>query len=225
MNVLELDGVNLSFNERMILSSVYLKCQTGEIVGLIGRNGSGKSCMMNMIFGTLQGDNKSVRFNNKYYEQLFRIPGAIHYSNQDGFLMEYLSFKDLINIFDLKPKLELIYGIEEIRDNANTKLRYLSSGLKKLFELISVLYSQSSFALLDEPFSYLSPVLVEKVIPHIKSQSKSKGIILTDHQYETLFDVCDRYYMLSDGVLYEINRISDLYDFDYIAPKKENRVD
>ena len=51
-------------------------------------------------------------------------------------------------------------------------------------EIVTVLYAKSSFALLDEPFSYLSPVLVEKIIPYIRYQSQTKGIVLTDHQYK-----------------------------------------
>ena len=95
---------------------------------------------------------------------------------------------------------------------------------KKLVEIITVLYSKSSFALLDEPFSYLSPVLVEKIIPHIKLQSKLKGIILTEHQYRSVFAACDRYYILSDGALNEIDKVTELEDYGYLVSKKGDEV-
>ncbi len=50
---LEVDGVQLSFGLNQILSDVYFKCDTGKITGLLGRNGAGKTCLMNIIYGSL----------------------------------------------------------------------------------------------------------------------------------------------------------------------------
>jgi len=200
----------------VILSNIYLNCRTGEAIGLMGRNGSGKSCILNIIFGTLHGENQSVRLNGRYYHQLFTQNSAIHFMPQDGFLMDYLCFNDLVKIFDLGSNLEKIYDIDEITNNSNIKLRELSGGIKKLIEIVAVIYSGTHFAILDEPFSYLSPVLVEKIITHIRQQAKFKGIILTDHQYKSIFKACDRYYCLSDSILNEIYKISDLEKYGYI---------
>jgi ABC-type sugar transport system ATPase subunit len=57
---LEADSIQLEFNGRRILSDIYLKCETGRITGLLGRNGEGKSCLMQIIYGTLACE-KSVR--------------------------------------------------------------------------------------------------------------------------------------------------------------------
>lgn len=62
-HALEADSVKLHFGDRAILTNVYLKCETGTIMGLLGRNGQGKSCLMKIIYGTLNCE-KSVRIDN-----------------------------------------------------------------------------------------------------------------------------------------------------------------
>lgn len=67
IHTLEADGIMLEFGERRILQNIYLQCKTGEVVGILGRNGQGKSCLMNIIYGKLKPLSKSVRIDKKYY--------------------------------------------------------------------------------------------------------------------------------------------------------------
>ncbi len=60
-HTLEVDGVILEFNSKRILQDVYLKSESGKVTGLLGRNGSGKSCLMKIIYGELVPNDKSVR--------------------------------------------------------------------------------------------------------------------------------------------------------------------
>ena len=162
---------------------------------------------MKIIFGTKHGESQSVRLNGKYIKQLFKVPDAVGYLPQDGFVMRYLTFIDLVKIYGLESSLTHLWQIEEIRSNAKIKFANLSGGVKRVMEIMAVLYSPSSFTMLDEPFSYLSPLLIEKVIPHIRRQSLTKGIILTDHQHDTVASVCDQYCVLSNGTLSALKKI------------------
>ena len=63
INLLEIDGVQLELNFVKVLSDIYLKVETGKVTGLLGRNGTGKSCLMQVIFGHLEPQNKSIRIN------------------------------------------------------------------------------------------------------------------------------------------------------------------
>ncbi len=216
MSLLEVDSVQLSFEGRKILSNVYLSCATTEIVGLLGRNGAGKSSLLKIIFGSLKGESQTVRLNKTYSPQLFRVPNAVHYMPQDGFVMDYFSFDDLINIFQLQAHLDKIFELKEIKKNRKKRVGSLSGGEKKLMEIITLLYSKSEFVILDEPFSYLSPILIEKLIPHLHYQAQTKGIILTDHQYETVFQACNKYYVLNQGIINQVQQVSELAAFGYI---------
>lgn len=135
MNKLELDSVNLSFSGRTILSSIYLKCETGDVIGMVGRNGSGKSSLMKILFGTLKAESQSIRLNGQYASPLLKVPQAVQFLPQDGFAMNYLSFNDLIAIYNLKDDMDRILEIEEIRKNMLEKLGTLSGGVKDLWKL------------------------------------------------------------------------------------------
>jgi len=186
----------------------------------MGRNGCGKSSLLKVLFGSLGATNRSVRFNKSYTNQLFKVRGAVNFAPQEGMLMQYFTFWDLVEIFELETHIDQIFSIDEIKANQNSKLGELSGGVRKLIEIMKMLYSKSKFILFDEPFSFLSPILIEKLIPHIESQSKTKGIILTDHQYETIWATANKYYILYEGTLREIFEQRELETYGYINKLK-----
>ena len=83
-HTLEVDGVQLSFGEKHILQSVYLKVQTGCVTGLLGRNGSGKSCLMRIAHGSLDIPNKSVRIDGDWVAHAYEH--GVMYAPQHGFV-------------------------------------------------------------------------------------------------------------------------------------------
>lgn len=184
----------------------------GDIVGIIGRNGSGKSSLMKIIFGTLRGEHESIRIDKHYFDKLFRQPGIINYLPQDSFFMNHLTINQISRIFNA----EKIVNLDLLKKHKNARIGELSGGLKKLVEILTMLYTPSKFVLLDEPFSFLSPVLVEEVSAHIARQSKFKGIVLTDHQYQSVWTVANRYYVLYDGILREIYQKKELEQYGYL---------
>ncbi|XOV95044.1 MAG: ATP-binding cassette domain-containing protein [Bacteroidota bacterium] len=216
MSLLEADSINLSFENRPILSNVYLSCSTGDIVGVIGRNGSGKSSLMKIIFGTLIGENQSIRVDKSYVAHLYKRINAITYLPQEGLLMNYLTITQLSRIFNTPELLE----VENFKNYQNDRLGELSGGLKKLVEILTLLYTDSMFTILDEPFSFLSPILVEEVIQHIQQQRSKKGIILTDHQYQAAWSVTTKRYVLVDGVIKEISDLKELELYGYLLSSK-----
>ena len=98
-NLLEVDSVMISFDDRKILSGCYLKCETGDIIGILGRNGCGKSSLLKIIFGTLFTYNKFIRINQKVYQQPFKHGNLVAYLPQHGFLPKNISIKKIINIY------------------------------------------------------------------------------------------------------------------------------
>jgi ABC-type multidrug transport system ATPase subunit len=216
-NILESDSINLAFSGTMILNNIYLSCETGEIVGLVGRNGSGKSCLLKIIFGTLRADNQSVRINKSYFSHPYRQKAGLLYLPQDGFIPGYLSMEEVIGMFNLEKHRTELFSFKEIAENSSVRLDSLSGGVKKLMEVLTILYSDARFILLDEPFSFLSPVMIEQLIPHIEAQRKTKGIILTDHMFRTVLNCCHRLYLVRSGVLHAIKDPQELVDLGYVT--------
>lgn len=206
---LEVDSVILEFGTKKVLQDVYLKCETAKVTGLLGRNGAGKSCLMNIMYGELFTENESVRLNGKTFVKPARPPGDLKYCPQFNFIPKSLSVKRVIRDFGLDPG-SFIADFPEFEKYLDLKLGKLSGGLLRIVEIYSILRSTTKFCLLDEPFSHIAPVHVEKIKNIITAESKHKGILLTDHMYEHIVDVCDEIYILKDGKTHLTNNLKDI---------------
>lgn len=101
---LEADSIRLEFNDKRILSDIYIKCETGKITCLLGRNGEGKSCLMKIIYGSLKCE-KSVRFDSVVQYEAFSRPGLLLYLPQFKFITKTLSIKRIFKDFELDSVL------------------------------------------------------------------------------------------------------------------------
>ena len=97
------------------------------------------------------------------------------------------------------------------------KFDQLSGGISKFIETLIVLYSPAPFILLDEPFSFIAPVLVERLIPTIREVAKNKGVLLTDHQYKSILATTDRLYLLRNQSIRPVKEVQELRDMGYIS--------
>lgn len=88
---LEVDGIELFFGARKILGDIYLKCETGSITGLLARNGEGKTCLMNIIYGSLKANSSSVRFDEVTISNAYKRPALLTYLPQFNFIPASLS--------------------------------------------------------------------------------------------------------------------------------------
>lgn len=213
MYLLEIDSVNFSYGTNKILSDIYLKVGKGEVVGFLGRNGCGKSTLLKVIFGVLKGENQSVRISGTYLREPFKS-GRLKFSPQEGLFPGFLTPAKAIRLYE--SQYEELLQYDEVKDNLHMSFRKMSGGISKFIETLIILYSPCQFVLLDEPFSFISPVLVEKLIPVIRSVAAEKGILLTDHQYESILKVSDRIYLLRNQSLFTVTGRRQLQDMGYI---------
>lgn len=211
---LEADGIQLQFDNRVILSDVYLSCAKGSIIGLLGRNGSGKSCLLQVIFGSLSCE-KSIRINRVSFNEAYKNQSLISYLPQFHFIPNSLSLKDIFEVYALD------YSIFELQFPSfhipiNQTFKNLSGGEKRLIEIYIIVESTTQFALLDEPFTFLNPIQIEAVKSYIKSKTKTKGFIITDHLYKHILDISDTNYVLVNGKTHLIDQFSDIERLGYI---------
>lgn len=196
----EADSIRVLFGDKIILSDIQLRLDRGEIVGLIGRNGSGKTTLLKTLFGSLNPDQKFVRING----EVLKLPytsGLVKYLNQDGYAPLNSRTIDLLNAFcpnKLHQKKILGYA----KANPKSRLKDLSTGQRRLVELMCLLFSDAEYILLDEPFTGLSPITVDIVIDEIRLAARSgKSFIICDHLIDDLVRVCHRFLTLESGVL------------------------
>lgn len=212
-HVLEIDGVQLQFNERKILSGIYLRCDTGKITGLLGKNGQGKSCLMKVIYGSLPSE-KSVRFDHISVVESFKRPDLLVYLPQVNFIPKSLSLRRVFQDFGLEySKFQSRFS--EFATKEKTSVGSLSGGERRVIELYLIVKSVSQFAMLDEPFTLLNPLQIEKVKELLKEEKKNKGLLITDHMYRHIIDICDSLYVLSKGQTYLTKGVTDIETFGY----------
>ena len=214
-NILEADGIELSFGRRKILSDVYLRCETGMITGLLGRNGHGKSCLMNIILGTLNSSINSVRFNGDATRNAHTRPGLVLYLPQFNFIPKSLTVATALNDFELAlDEFETIFP--NFTSRSNFKVSQLSGGQRRMLEIYVIVKKPSLFAMLDEPFTHLNPIQIDRVKAFLLAEKANKGLLITDHMYNHLLDVSDQVYLLKDGKTYLTKTVSDLENLGYV---------
>ncbi|SFK59222.1 ATP-binding cassette domain-containing protein [Proteiniphilum acetatigenes] len=213
-HALEISSVRLLFGERLILSDVYLKIETGNIVGLLGQNGCGKSCLMRGVYGTLTCE-KSISIDDIYFFDIYKQPHLMRYLPQHYFIPKWLSLKRIFHDFrvDYTAFAQLF---PEFQDREKAKIKDLSGGMHRLVELYVILKSDTQFILLDEPFTHISPVYNDIIENIILSEAGNKGFLVTDHMYRRIRKICDPVYLLSNGKTHLVKEEEDLRELRYV---------
>lgn len=215
MQELSIDSVNQFFADREVLSSVYLNCKIGEVVGLLGRNGSGKSTLLQIIFGSVKANFKHLNINNKVYQKGYQSKN-LSYLPQDNFIPDRITVLQAVDTFCRKQKAEL-KQIDFVTNHLSVKFYNLSGGERRFMECLLMIYSDTEFILLDEPFSQLSPLWIEELKEHINKAKAKKGFIITDHYYQSILDISDRVVLLHNKCNYTINNADDLVTHGYLS--------
>ena len=195
-HLLEIDSIIKNFGTRQLLTDVYLKINTGDVIGLFGRNGTGKSVLMQIIFGTMKADRKFIRLDEcKVLSAPYQHARTIAFLPQQGYL----------------PKHD-----EVAQSCMERRVSQLSGGERIYLEAKLLLLGNAKFVLLDEPFDYLSFHLVDKLIGLIKKHSEEKGIVIADHNYEKVLEVVNRLVLIREGVLMELTDKRGLVEQGYL---------
>ena len=218
MHKLSVTGLIKSFGTARVLDNISFNLQTGDILGIFGRNGSGKSTMLKVLFGTVKANAITVHLNNKLLKTTHVIPnGVIGYLPQDSFLPNNLKVRNVIPMYfkesDLQDKIFYASGISKITD---TKVGSLSMGELRYLELLLVGNLNHPFLMLDEPFSMIEPLYKERIKEFLNELKTTKGIILTDHYYKDVLSISTSNIILKNGNITTANNESALRAEGYL---------
>jgi lipopolysaccharide export system ATP-binding protein len=213
---IEVDSIRKSFGTKQVLTDIYLRCQTGDVIGLLGRNGIGKSTLLKIMFGTLYTDYKHIRINDSILDQPYKTKNKIAFLSQDKFLPGNLTINQVTHLFNGQLDQKKFLNDEVLSPIINTRIRNLSGGESRYLEVKLILSLESVFVLLDEPFNGISPLHIDLIKKMIHEHSVNKGIILTDHDYRNVLDAANKYYLLFDGGIKKITTKQDLTNWGYL---------
>ena len=204
------------YKHRRVVDSVTLEVESGCVVGLLGPNGAGKTTTFYMIVGLIQPDGGKVFLDGEEITacpMYVRARKGIGYLPQEASIFRKLTVGD--NILAILETLPLArperYGrlrelLEELNIGhlADRKAYTLSGGERRRVEITRALVTMPSFIFLDEPFAGIDPIAVidiQQVIGQLKE--RGIGVVISDHNVRETLGVCDRAYILSEGVLIE----------------------
>ena len=214
IEILKLEKISVFFNRRKILEDLNINLQQGEILGLLGPNGVGKSTIFNIITGLIKPNYGSVYINNKnitddpifYRTKKHKIGYVPQYGGyfHDLTLRENLNAISEIVIEDKKlrdEKINLLISKFELEALQKIKAEFLSGGQKKRLVISLALLSDPQILLLDEPFAALDIMTIknlQQIIVDLQTQNNI-SIILCDHQARDLLSCVDLAVVLSNG--------------------------
>ncbi|MGP1990801.1 ATP-binding cassette domain-containing protein [Zobellia laminariae] len=213
---LEIDNIELSYNHKRILYGIYLKAETGKITGILGRNGCGKTSLLRILFGSLSSKYSNVRIDGVYQKKKLYKTGEAAYLPQHQLLPTGLKIHAAFNYFNVEWHLfiTIFPSFEKYKKN---RISELSSGELRVIETYLVLNSNKKIILLDEPFSFIAPIYVEKIKQIIQRKKEHCTIIITDHFYQEIMEISDTIYLLKEGYCKPISSKKDLKNEGYLS--------
>ncbi len=215
MSLLTATGLEKSYKKRMVVSSLSLQIESGEVVGLLGPNGAGKTTAFYMIVGLVPCDGGRIELNG---EDITHLPMHARAQRGLGYLPQEASVFRRMNVADnvmailetrrdldkaardvaLEQLLEELH-VAHLRDNIGMSL---SGGERRRVEIARALAANPAFILLDEPFAGVDPLSVhdiQRIARHLAE--RGIGVLITDHNVRETLGICSRAYIVSQGAV------------------------
>ena len=215
VNRLLVDSVHLQFDKLQVLQSAFITAQTGRVTGVLGRNGSGKSCLFKCIMGGIKPQNIFIRFNDEAETDYGHIGQRVKYLPQNVFMPANMTLGEAFDLYGVDYD-GLVSFDNSFHSYQRMTSAQLSGGQVRIAEMYMVLNSDAEFCILDEPFSNVAPKYVEMMQQLIQQHKATKGIIISDHMYEQVMDITDDLFLLRDGYTFPIKCREDLIHHGYI---------
>jgi len=201
------------YGARTVVDRVSYCVGQGEIVGLLGRNGAGKTTSFRITIGMITPDGGQVLFNGEDLANLpmyKRAQRGIGYLSQEPSVFQRLTVRqNLLAILecmklgrhDRNMRADALLEQFGLRHLEGQLARNLSGGERRRLEIARALVTEPQLILLDEPFSGVDPIAVEGLQKEIMRLRSEHGIaiLLTDHNVRETLSVTDRSYIIHEG--------------------------
>ena len=209
---LQVTGLRKSYRKRIIIHDISLELRRGEVVALLGPNGSGKTTTFYSIAGLTSSDGGQVKIDGMDVTTMpmyRRARMGLSYLPQETSIFRGLNVEENIkSILDIstplkserQAKLEKLLSDFRIEHLRRTPALALSGGERRRVEIARTLATDPKYILLDEPFAGVDPISVNDVRNLVSElKSRSIGVLITDHNVRDTLKIVDRAYILNDG--------------------------
>jgi len=203
MELISLKKVSKKFKDKIILSNINLSVSEGDILGIVGASGSGKSVLMKILIGFLKQTSGKVDKKAK-----------IGFSIQNNSLYENLTLKQNLYYFssmyevnNKKEKVQTLLKNLSLEGYKNVLVSKLSGGTKKRADIACALLNEPDILILDEPFTGLDSLLINRLITFLKNLNKEGAtIIVFSHRINYVESLCKNFMFVGDGKITPISK-------------------
>ena len=212
--ILSAKSISKSFGERVVLRKIDIHLNKGEMLGLLGSNGAGKSTFMNIVLGLLKSDFGDLFLDNTKLTNLAiheRAKLGLAFLPQQSSIFRGLTvYENLLAIAqiakkrnakqkEIVEKLMTEFSITHLRD---VKATALSGGEVRRVEIARCLINNPSVLLLDEPFAGVDLLALQDIKGLLlKLQNRGCAVLVTDHNASQLLSIVDRAYVIANGTI------------------------
>ncbi len=223
---IQLENISKSYGKRNVLDKISLNIPYGEIFGIIGKSGSGKSTMLNIIVGFIKATQGKVYFqSHDIYNNIREVQEKFGFAAQEVSFYPRLTVKENLNYFgkmynltslQLKERIPEILKLVNLQGVENLLGSRLSAGMQKRLDIACALVHEPRVLLLDEPTEDLDPALRLGLLDLIKkiNHEKDVTVILTSHLLNEVEYVCGHVAILHDHKIITVGSVDKLKD-DY----------
>ena len=207
--MIEVSNISKSYNEVLAVDQVSFSINKGEVLGLLGHNGAGKTTIMKMLTGFLSPDTGTINISNMSVStNTLDIQKIIGYLPEncpvwsEMSIIEYLDFQlSLKNIYGENKKKLINDAIDRtnIRDRVFDSISSLSRGYRQRVGVAQAIMHNPEVIILDEPTNGLDPTQILSMRNLIKELSTSSTVILSTHVLQEVEAVCDRVIIIGNG--------------------------
>ncbi len=215
--LLDVKGLNAGYRNAQILFDISLSVGAGEIVGLIGHNGAGKSTFLKALMGLIRPTGGGIVYDGE--EVTFASPGekldrGIFHMPQENYLFRELSVKDNLELSFLRKKGggadfdkrlgEVFRFFPILKERLGQESGTLSGGERRMLGIAMGLLRHPRLLLIDEPSAGLSPRIFQDVLSVIRNINENLGtaILLVEQNVKAAFKLSNRVYVMKSGRIF-----------------------
>lgn len=211
---IKVSNASFSIRNERIFTNISFDVNHGQIVGIVGRNGSGKTMLLRSIIGFAKLDSGYIQVEGKKIGVDLEFASNIGFViDGQGFLPQYSGFQNLRLLSSLQRKI----SDHEIREvltlvglDPEEKKKYYkySKGMKQRLAIAQALMGNPKILIFDEPMNGLDQECVHKMYDLFKHLAATKhALIITSHYPGDIENLCDSYYLMKDGILNPCDKI------------------
>ena len=207
---IEVKNLSKSFKDISIINNINIKFESGNIYGLYGRNGSGKSVFLKLLCGFYRPTEGEILYDGINLDGNLKFPQNLRaLIEKPSFFPELTGYENLKLLAQIQNKIsdkEILESLETVNliQEKDKKFSKYSLGMKQKLGIAQAIMENPDIIILDEPFNGVEQVSVEKIINYLKNEKmKNKIIIFCTHIKEDLDKLADKIYYFDNGCIYD----------------------